>query len=104
MSKRPTGLGGNAPDLGRGMSLAFEFAGAVLLFLLLGRFIDNRFGWEPWAQVVGSLVGWVGGFLHVYYRTKGLGWQGVPGTRRPAPVVNARSNRVPNDGKNLGGR
>jgi len=52
------------------MSLAFEFAGAVFLFWFLGRLVDNWLGIEPWGQVTGSLLGWVGGFLHVYYATK----------------------------------
>ena len=52
------------------MSLAFEFAGAVFLFWLLGRFVDSRLGTDPWGQIVGSLTGWVGGFLHVYYSTQ----------------------------------
>ncbi len=84
MSKRSSGLGGNAPDFAKAFSLAFEFVGAVVLFWLLGRWIDNRFGTEPWAQVVGSVIGWVGGFLHIYYKLKGVGWEQVPGSRRPA--------------------
>jgi F0F1-type ATP synthase assembly protein I len=78
------GARGNAPRFGQGMSLAFEFTGAVLLFWFLGRLIDTRFDTEPWGQVVGAVIGWVGGFLHVYYKTKGAGWETVPGTRRPA--------------------
>lgn len=54
----------------KGMSLAFEFAGAVFLFWLIGRFADSRLGTDPWGQIVGSLTGWVGGFLHVYYATQ----------------------------------
>ena len=52
------------------MSLAFEFAGAVFLFWLFGRLFDNWLGTEPWGQIVGALLGWVGGFLHVYYATQ----------------------------------
>jgi F0F1-type ATP synthase assembly protein I len=52
------------------MSLAFEFAGAVFLFWFLGRLVDGWLGTEPWAQLAGSLVGWLGGFLHVYYATQ----------------------------------
>ena len=54
----------------KGMTLAFEFAGAVFLFWWIGRWIDGWLGIEPWAQVTGSLVGWLGGFLHVYYATQ----------------------------------
>ena len=86
MSNRPAGLGGNAPGFARAFSLAFEFVGAVVLFWLLGRWIDNLFGSDPWAQVVGSVIGWIGGFLHLYYKSKGVAWEEVPGTRRPAPA------------------
>jgi F0F1-type ATP synthase assembly protein I len=55
------------------MSLAFEFAGAVLLFWFLGRLLDGWLGIEPWGQVAGTVVGWTGGTLHVYYATKGGG-------------------------------
>ena len=65
-----TGRPGSASDAARGMSLAFEFAGAVFLFWFLGRLVDNWLGIEPWGQVVGSVIGWVGGFLHVYFKTQ----------------------------------
>jgi F0F1-type ATP synthase assembly protein I len=57
-------------QVGRYLSLAFEFAGAVLIFWFLGRLVDNWLDIEPWGQLVGSLFGWVGGFLHVYYATQ----------------------------------
>jgi F0F1-type ATP synthase assembly protein I len=57
-------------DVGKGMSLAFEFAGAVFLFWFFGRLVDNWLGTEPWGQVIGSVLGWVGGFLHVYYASQ----------------------------------
>lgn len=84
MSKSPGGLGGQGPDFAKAFSLAFEFVGAVLIFWLVGRWIDNRFDIEPWAQVSGAVIGWVGGFLHIYYKLKGVAWETVPGTRRPA--------------------
>lgn len=62
--------GGRYTSAGAGLSLAFEFAGAVFLFWFFGRLVDNWLGTEPWAQIIGSLLGWVGGFLHVYYATK----------------------------------
>jgi F0F1-type ATP synthase assembly protein I len=65
--------------MARGLSLAFEFAGAVFLFWLIGRLVDSWLGIEPWGQVVGSLIGWAGGFLHVYYATqRPSGRAGVP--------------------------
>ena len=70
MSKRPHGSGSSNPDLARGLSLAFEFAGAVFIFWFLGKLIDDWLGIEPWAQVIGAVLGWVGGFLHVYYKVQ----------------------------------
>ncbi len=50
-----------------GMSLAFEFAAAVLMFWFLGRLVESWLDIEPWGQVTGGVVGWVGGVAHVYY-------------------------------------
>ena len=48
------------------ISLGFEFAAAVALFWFVGRLVDNWLGIEPWGQVVGAVIGWIGGILHVY--------------------------------------
>jgi F0F1-type ATP synthase assembly protein I len=61
----------SAGDAAKGLSLAFEFAGAVFLFWWLGRLVDGWLDIEPWAQVIGALIGWGGGFAHVYYATQG---------------------------------
>jgi F0F1-type ATP synthase assembly protein I len=53
------------PMLGRGLALGFEFAAAVALFWWLGRLVDGWLGIEPWGQIVGSVLGWVGGTIHV---------------------------------------
>lgn len=71
MNKR-SGWLSSAPDFARGMSLALEFAGAVALFWFLGRLVDNWLGIAPWAQVVGAVIGWIGGILHVYYGSRRL--------------------------------
>ena len=60
-----------------GMSLAFEFAAAVFVFWLLGRLIDTWLGIEPWGQVTGGVIGWLGGVAHVYYSVQNRS----PGTR-----------------------
>ncbi|MDQ4095383.1 MAG: AtpZ/AtpI family protein [Actinomycetota bacterium] len=100
MSSTGSGSGGKA-DFARGFSLAFEFVGAVFLFWFVGRLVDNWLGTEPWIQVAGALVGWGGGFLHVYYRTRGEGWQdlksGTDGTSGDA-------RRGDKGGDGLGGR
>ena len=105
MSNRPSGLGRSAPNFAQGMSLAFEFVGAVFLFWFVGRLVDNRFNSEPWFQLGGALIGWAGGFMHVYYRSKGAAWQGVPGTRRPAQAANKGTDAkgTADNGDGLGG-
>ena len=69
MSK-PPGRYDPRGDAARGMSLGIEFVGAVFAFWLLGRLVDNWLGTEPWGQVVGAVIGWVGGVLHVYYKAQ----------------------------------
>ena len=63
----------SGPDTAKGLSLAFEFAGAVFLFWFFGRLVDNWLDIEPWGQVIGAILGWIGGFLHVYYATQKRG-------------------------------
>ena len=70
MSRERGRFGSSAPDAAKGLSLAFEFAGAVLLFWFLGKLVDGWLGIAPWGQIVGSVLGWIGGFLHVYYATQ----------------------------------
>ena len=83
-SKSPDGRSGNArPPVSKGtrtaasgfgmaFSLAFEFAGAVALFWLLGWLVDRWLDISPWGQVSGAVVGWIGGILHVYYAVERL--------------------------------
>lgn len=54
----------------RGLSVAFGFVGVVVAFWFLGRWIDDLFGIEPWAQIAGAIVGWVLGVVTVYYMAK----------------------------------
>lgn len=70
MSKGPESFGKMRPEYARGMTIAFEFAGSVLIFWLAGRWVDGWLGTEPWFQVVGSLIGWGGGFAQVFYKAK----------------------------------
>lgn len=67
------GSGAGIGEAAKGLSLAFEFVAAVFLFWFLGRLLDNWLGIFPWGQVAGTLVGWFGGFMHVYYATRDPG-------------------------------
>ena len=48
--------------LGAGM----QFAGAIILFLFAGRWLDARLGTEPWLLLLGVMLGAVGGFVSLY--------------------------------------
>ena len=78
MSKVPGRQYSTQAGAGMGMSLAFEFAGAVALFWFLGFLVDRWLGIEPWGQVTGGVLGWVGGVTHVYYAVQ---------SRRPSPPL-----------------
>lgn len=46
--------------------VGLQFAGAILLFLFLGRWLDGKLGTEPWLLLTGVLVGAVAGFYSLY--------------------------------------
>ncbi len=50
-----------------GLSVALGFVAAVMIFWLAGKVLDGWLGTEPWAQVVGAVVGWVAGVFVVVY-------------------------------------
>lgn len=33
--------------------------------IALGVWLDGRYGWSPWATVIGTVLGLVGGFAHL---------------------------------------
>jgi F0F1-type ATP synthase assembly protein I len=49
---------------GRYGALGFEFAGAVLAGILVGRYADTSLGTEPWLMILGA----VGGMAGAVYR------------------------------------
>ena len=76
MVQRP-GSGGTGSDMAkglsqasRGLSVAFGFVGTVLLAWFVGRLIDGWFNSEPWAQVIGAIVGWAAGIAVVFYASQ----------------------------------
>ena len=50
------------------VSYGLTFAGGVILFMLVGLWLDRRLGLTPLFTVAGTLVGAVLSFLSVYYR------------------------------------
>jgi len=49
---------------GRYGALGFEFAGAVIAGILVGRYADSSLGTEPWLMILGA----VGGMAGAVYR------------------------------------
>lgn len=62
MAASPKHTLGGAEYAGVGL----QFAGAVLLFLFLGRWLDQRLGTEPWLLLLGVFVGAGAGFYSLY--------------------------------------
>ena len=69
-----TGVGSAGSDMAKGfsqasygLSVACGFVGCVIGLWFVGRLVDGWLGIEPWAQVVGSVAGWVLGVVVVYY-------------------------------------
>lgn len=54
----------------RGLSVAFGFVFVVVVFWFAGKWIDDQFGSDPWAQIAGALIGWVLGVVTVVYMAK----------------------------------
>lgn len=45
---------------GRYGALGFEFAGAVLAGIFIGRYADSSLGTEPWFMILGAVSGMAG--------------------------------------------
>jgi F0F1-type ATP synthase assembly protein I len=56
-------------DLFKFAGIGFEFAGAVLFFLLVGYFVDRHWKCSPAGIVTGSILGIVVGFYHFIKQT-----------------------------------
>lgn len=46
--------------------VGLQFAGSIVLFLFLGRWLDGMLGTDPWLLLLGVVVGAVGGFYSMY--------------------------------------
>lgn len=69
MVERKDGGGERRPatsQAGEVLGVGLQFAGAIILFLFLGRWLDERLGTEPWLLLIGVLVGAVAGFVSLY--------------------------------------
>jgi len=57
--------------------LGFDFAAAMLVFVLVGYWIDGHFECSPWGVLIGAVLGLVGGMYNLIR-------QGLAATREAA--------------------
>jgi F0F1-type ATP synthase assembly protein I len=48
------------------LTMGFQLAAAVVLFLLLGHWIDKKFNIAPFGKLIGVVIGSVGGFMKFF--------------------------------------
>lgn len=58
----------SASQAGEFMGVGLQFAGAILIFVFLGMWLDGRLGTEPWLLIAGVFVGGGVGFWAMYRR------------------------------------
>ena len=46
--------------------VGLQFAGAILIFLFAGRWLDEKLGTEPWLLLSGVMIGAAAGFYSMY--------------------------------------
>ncbi len=70
--ERPTMYFEKEPSLGRGVgawgAVGFEFGLYVVLFFLGGRWLDGKFGWDPWGAATGGFLGALVGMIALIRR------------------------------------
>ena len=50
------------------MGLGLQFAGAIVVFLFAGQWLDSKLGTAPWLLIAGVFVGASAGFYSIYTR------------------------------------
>jgi F0F1-type ATP synthase assembly protein I len=51
---------------GEVMGVGLQFAGSILVFLFVGRWLDTRLGTGPWLLLAGVFIGAGAGFYSLY--------------------------------------
>lgn len=65
---RPNSAGRPTADEGGDIGAVMQFGLSIVLFTLLGRWLDTRFATSPLLTVLGTAVGAGGGFYSMYRR------------------------------------
>ena len=73
----PDRRGSSGADMARGateasrwLAIPIGFVVWLSVFFLAGRWADNHWGWNPWGELVGALIGWAVGLTYVFYAVK----------------------------------
>lgn len=69
MARKPDDIHGPPPpsnEAGRVLGVGLQFAGAIVLFLFAGKWVDSKLGTAPWFLLLGVLIGLIGGFISLY--------------------------------------
>jgi F0F1-type ATP synthase assembly protein I len=53
--------GDKPPEWGQYLTSGFETAVGVGLGYFVGHWLDNRYGWYPWATLIGAMLGLAAG-------------------------------------------
>ena len=48
------------------LTMGFQLAAAVVLFFLIGAWIDSKWNASPWFKLLGLLLGTIGGFVKFF--------------------------------------
>lgn len=66
MTRPPTDSGGDA----RGLALVSSAVAQMVVPILAGVWLDDRYGWSPWGLVAGTVLGIGGGFASLVWLSR----------------------------------
>jgi len=70
--------------LGPYLTLGIQLALSVVVFFFLGRWLDQKFGTDPWLMIAGLVLGTVGGFIKFLTTAISLGKEADAEARKEA--------------------
>jgi F0F1-type ATP synthase assembly protein I len=79
MSRPADDTGGGA----KGLAQASTVVAQMVVPIVAGVWLDDRYGWKPWGLVVGALLGVGGGFLSLVRLARKQGRSGDPPSANP---------------------
>ena len=65
---RTTGRFAVEPSAASYAGLGLQFALAIILFLFVGKWLDEKLGTSPWLLIAGVFLGATAGFFSIYRR------------------------------------